>query len=79
MCAKAGSGQGNWQIKRVKSKTGPYNGTLLSNAIRNPVSVPDQTIVLWIVDDMDTEFPGWMPGILGPQKKFPFIKIESIS
>ena len=39
--------QGNWQVKRVSSTTGPLNGTLLSDAIRSPESRADQTEVLW--------------------------------
>ena len=42
--------QGNWQIKRVSSTTGPYKGTVLSDAIRQPHSVPGETKVLWRAD-----------------------------
>ena len=31
--------QGNWQIKRVSSKTGPYKESVLSDAIRLPETV----------------------------------------
>ena len=40
MSSKAGSGQGNWHLKRVESSTGPLHGTALSSAIRTPASVP---------------------------------------
>ena len=39
--------QGNWQVKRVSSTTGPLDGTLLSDAIRSSQSVVGQTEVLW--------------------------------
>ena len=42
--------QGNWQIKRVISGTGPYTGTVLSDAIRRPHSVPGETRLLWRAD-----------------------------
>ena len=35
-----------WQIKRVNSSTGPV-GTDLSEAIRDPDSIPGQTEMLW--------------------------------
>ena len=35
MAAKTGSNQGNWKIKKINSKAGPLNGTLLSSAIRS--------------------------------------------
>merc|ERR1711974_353661 len=47
MSSKSGSGQGNWQLKRVTSTSGPFKGTIMSNAIRNPGSVPGETEVLW--------------------------------
>ena len=34
--------QGNWQLKRVSSVTGPHGTTALSDAIRRPHSVPGQ-------------------------------------
>ena len=40
MSSQAGSGQGNWHLKRVESSTGPLHGTALSSAIRAPASVP---------------------------------------
>jgi len=44
----AGSNQGPWQLKRVKSTTGPLDNTSdMTNAIRNPSSVANQTEVLW--------------------------------
>ena len=43
----AGSNQGPWQLKRVKSSTGPFNGTAMNAAIRSAVSVPGQTKILW--------------------------------
>jgi len=46
MSSQAGSYQGNWQIKRISSVTGPV-GTSLSDAIRRPQSVSGQTKVLW--------------------------------
>ena len=45
--SKAGSGQGPWQLKRVKSSTGPV-GTSLADACRKPYSVSGQTEMLWI-------------------------------
>ena len=42
--------QGNWQIKRISSITGPYTGTVLSDAIRRPHSVDGETKLLWRAD-----------------------------
>ena len=56
----SGARQGNWQLKRVKSSTGPYNGTVLSDAIRKPYSVAGQTELLWRANT--TEAGGWLPG-----------------
>ena len=42
--------QGNWQIKRVNSETGPYLGTVLSDAIRKQYTVPGETTLLWQAD-----------------------------
>ena len=42
--------QGNWQIKRIISSTGPYTGTILSDAIRRPHSVTGETKLLWRAD-----------------------------
>ena len=50
MSAKRWTGQGPWQLKRVNSTTGPYVGTLMSDAIRSPYSVTGQTEMLWIQD-----------------------------
>ena len=47
MSARADSGQGPWQIKKVKSSTGPV-GWALSDACRRPYNVTGQTEVLWI-------------------------------
>ena len=62
MSSMAGSRQGPWQIKRIKSTTGPLVGTKMSDAIRwgaekrfcilnistrKSVSVKGQTEVLW--------------------------------
>ena len=62
MSSMAGSNQGPWQIKRIKSTTGPLVGTKMSDAIRwgaekrfcilnistrKSVSVKGQTEVLW--------------------------------
>ena len=55
MSSQAGSYQGSWQIKRVVSSTGPV-GTSLSDACRQPVSVPGQTELLWISSGGST---GW--------------------
>ena len=44
--SKAGSGQGQWQLKRVNSKTG-VKGSTISAAIRKPVSVKGETTLLW--------------------------------
>ena len=40
MAAKTGSNQGNWKIKKINSKAGPLNGTLLSSAIRSTSGQP---------------------------------------
>ena len=42
--------QGNWQIKRVHSNTGPYAESILSDAIRKPSTVPGETTLLWSAD-----------------------------
>ena len=47
MTSRADSGQGQWQLKRVKSSTGPV-GTAIAAACRTPASVPGQTEMLWI-------------------------------
>ena len=52
--------QGNWQIKRVSSGTGPYTGTVLSDAIRRPHSVPGETKLLWRADSRAAG--GWKEG-----------------
>ena len=46
----SGSGR-NWQIKKMSSSTGPFEGTVLSDAIRDLVSVPGQTKLLWRADN----------------------------
>jgi len=46
MSSKANSNQGPWQIKRVSSITGPGSWDMI-NAIRQEVSVANQTEVLW--------------------------------
>ena len=46
MSSKAGSGQGNWQIKRVESLTGTADGQMYT-AITKPESVAGQTELLW--------------------------------
>ena len=43
--------QAEWHLKRVHSKTGPYDGTIMSEATRVPRDVTDQTTVLWKSDD----------------------------
>ena len=43
----ANPSRGGWQIKRVKSSTGPFVGTLMNDAIENKDSVTGQTEVLW--------------------------------
>ena len=55
-----GRSQGNWQLKRVSSSTGPHNGTYLSDAIRQPQSVAGQTSLLWRADSQKAN--GWKPG-----------------
>ena len=60
MSAREGSNQGNWQLKRVSSSTGPHNGTFLSDAIRLPQSVAGQTSLLWRADSQVAG--GWKPG-----------------
>ena len=47
MSSKAGSYQGQWQLKRVNSSTGPNVGTYMSDAIREPHSITGQTEILW--------------------------------
>ena len=47
MSGKSNSKKGNWQIKRVNSKSGPLKGTMMSQAIRKPISVSGETKVLW--------------------------------
>ena len=47
MSSRADSGQGPWQLKRVKSTTGPV-GTAIADACRKPYSVSGQTEMLWI-------------------------------
>ena len=46
-----GEAQAEWHLKRVHSKTGPYDGTIMSEATRIPHDVTDQTTVLWKSDD----------------------------
>ena len=43
--------QAMWHLKRVHSKTGPLDGTLMAEATRMPHDVTDQTTVLWKSDD----------------------------
>ena len=52
--------QGNWQLKRVSSRTGPYTGTVLSDAIRRPHSVEGETVLLWRADSRVAG--GWKEG-----------------
>lgn len=52
--------QGNWQIKRVNSETGPYLGTVLSDAIRKQYTVPGETTLLWQADRQTAG--GWKEG-----------------
>ena len=52
--------QGNWPIKRVSSTTGPYLGTVLSDAIRKQHTVADETEVLWQADRQSAG--GWREG-----------------
>jgi len=52
--------QGNWQLKRVNSKTGPYAGLTLSDAIRKPYSVDGETELLWKADEYTAG--GWVEG-----------------
>ena len=51
MSSKKDSKQGNWQVKRINSKSGPLKGTILSDAIRSANSVPGETEVLWAAKD----------------------------
>ena len=39
--------RGGWQIKRVNSVTGPFQGTVMIDAIENRFGVDGQTEVLW--------------------------------
>ena len=52
--------QGNWQIKRVSSTTGPYTETVLSDAIRKPETIPGETTLLWSADY--SAAAGWREG-----------------
>ena len=56
----SGARQGNWQVKRVSSWTGPNNGTIMTVAIRKPESVAGHTKLLWRADTQDAR--GWIPG-----------------
>ena len=51
----------NWQIKKVSSSTGPFEGTVLSDAIRNSESVPGQTKLVWRADNSTAG--GWKDGV----------------
>jgi len=48
-----------WQLKRVKSSTGPINDDM-ANAMGKPTSVPGQTEILWISPHSNG---GWKHGI----------------
>lgn len=52
--------KGPWQIKRVNSMTGPYKGSVLSDAIRSSSSVNEETTLLWSADNSTA--PGWKEG-----------------
>ena len=47
MAAKTGSNQGNWKIKKINSKSGPLNGTILSNAIRSTSNTSGEAVHLF--------------------------------
>ena len=47
MSAKSNSKKGNWQIKRINSKSGPLNGTVMSEAIRKSESISGESKILW--------------------------------
>ena len=51
----------NWQIKKMSSSTGPFEGTVLSDAIRNSESVPGQTKLVWRADNSTAG--GWKDGV----------------
>lgn len=70
MAAKTGSYQGNWKIKKINSKTGPHNGTKLSNAIRSTKNVSGEAVHLFKRErrafrpkPTDPDGEGWMPGV----------------
>lgn len=45
-----------WQVKRVNSTTGAYDGTYMSDAITQTGSVEGQTVQLWTADSVDSKF-----------------------
>ena len=47
MSAKTGSNQGNWKIKKINSKSGPLNGTILSTAIRSTLNTSGEAVHLF--------------------------------
>ena len=47
MAAKTGSKQGNWKIKKINSKSGPLNGTILSTAIRSTQNTSGEAVHLY--------------------------------
>ena len=50
MSSKNGLKQGNWHLKRVSSVSGSKKDVSL--ALRKPITVKNQTTVLWSADDM---------------------------
>ena len=48
MSARAGSPKGGWQVKRINSVTGPFDGTKMTDAIEKwNTNVTGQTTMLW--------------------------------
>ena len=57
MGSKAGSNQGRWSIRRVRSTTGT-SGSALSSAFWSANSVAGQTEILWMYSESN-EHEGW--------------------
>ena len=52
MSSQAGSPKGGWQVKRVNSLTGPFNGTNMIKAIEQwNKTVTGQVTMIWSGDD----------------------------
>ena len=44
------------RVTRVSSSTGPFTGTVLSDATRRPESVPGETKILWRADNSTVQY-----------------------